>query len=115
MRRLLAGISACAAALAAAVITLPSASDVAPADASQVSDAAVPLLSSDVTPAGGSAVSDTSASSRSAPSPVPACGSGRDGNGPSAPTRPAQPPRQRQTRLRKLAPIWSKPRAPVTP
>jgi hypothetical protein len=78
MRRLLAGIFTCAAALAAAVITLPSASDVAPADASRVSNAAARLLSSYVAPADGSAVSDTSAPSRSAPSPVPACASDQD-------------------------------------
>jgi hypothetical protein len=78
MRRLLAGIFACAAALAAGVITPPSVSDVAPSDTSRVSDAAAPLLSSDVIPADGSAVSDTSAPSPFAPSPVPACGSEQD-------------------------------------
>jgi hypothetical protein len=75
MRRLLAGIFACAAALAAAVITLPSASDVAPPDASRVSETVTHLLSSDVAPADVSRVSDAAAPSLSAPSPVPACGS----------------------------------------
>jgi hypothetical protein len=59
MRRLLAGIFACAAALPAAVITLRSVSDVAPSDASWVSDAAAP--------------------SPSAPSPVLACANDQDG------------------------------------
>jgi len=97
MRRLLAGIFACAAALAAAVITLPSVSNVvpidglpvshaaapllshvAPADAARGSDAAAPLLSLHVAPADGSHGSDAAAPSLSAPSPVPACGSEHD-------------------------------------
>src|SRR5215831_1303212 len=98
MRRLLAGIFACAAALAAPFITLPSGSDVVPIDGSPVSHAAAPLLPSDVASANGSPVShaaapslpsgvapadgspgsDAAASSLSAPSPVPACGSEQD-------------------------------------
>jgi len=98
MRRLLAGIFACAAALAAPFITLPLGSDVVPIDGSPVSHAAAPLLPSDVASANGSPVShaaapslpsdvaladgspgsDAPASSLSAPSPVPACGSEQD-------------------------------------
>jgi len=109
MRRLLAGLCTCAAALAATFITLPSASDVAPAEGSRVSDAPsavtfiTPPSASDVVPAEGSRVSDTASLSApspslsapspslsapspslSEPSPVPACGSEQDGNGPSA-------------------------------
>ena len=102
MRRLLAGLCTCAAALAATFITLPSASDVAPAEGSRVSDAPsavtfiTPPSASDVVPAEGSRVSDTASLSApspslsapspslSEPSPVPACGSEQDGNGPFA-------------------------------
>ena len=88
MRRLLAGICTCAAALAATFITLPSASDVAPAEGSRISDAPsavafiTPPSALDVAPPEGSRVSDVP--SLSAPSLVPACGSDQDWNGPSA-------------------------------
>jgi hypothetical protein len=71
MRRLLAGIFACAAALAAAIIALPSTSDVAPPEASRVSDAAAP--------------------SPAAPSPVPACGSEQDARSGDDPACTADP------------------------
>src|SRR5439155_20957003 len=88
MRRLFAGLCTCAAALAATFITLPPASDVAPAEGSRVLHASsavafiTPRAVSHLAAAEGSRVAD--APSLSAPSPVPACAAEQDGNGPSA-------------------------------
>ena len=88
MRRLFAGLCTCAAALAATFITPPSASDVTPAEGWRVLHASsavafiTPRAVSHLAAAEVSRVAD--APSLSAPSPVPACASEQDGNGPSA-------------------------------